>query len=110
MPKLFISHSDPAMRYEKLIGGVYEKKLKYGDPLKCAAQDYYGTFVDESDLKEFHSHKVSLGIVIGVISYRFPEGKHIEDLDKLRADLVTADTQSQVIDVIDGLITLFETL
>lgn len=107
MPKLFIDDQDIAMRYEKLIVGVYGKYKKYGDPLKNAAQDYYAPFVDEKNLKSFHSNKVTLGIVIGVISGKYPEGDHIKELIEVEANLKKADNQEQIIEVIDDLINLY---
>ncbi len=111
MPELFIeSNEEIAMKYEKLILGVFGLFGIYQDSLAIAAADYYSSFVDEENLKSFHSNKISLGIVIGAISLKYPEGTHIERLKVIEGKLKEADKQSQIIEIIEELIILFRNI
>lgn len=88
---------DPGFRYEGLARAAFDNCGKYGDPFGIAAQDVYNSFVPEPTL----NGRKALSKVISKIITDNSQSEHKDALVQLEEDVWTAETQKEIITIID---------
>lgn len=97
---------DLGFRYEGIARAAFDNCGKYGDPFGIAAQEVYNSFVPEPTL---YGRK-ALSKVISKIITDNSESEHKDALVQLKENVWTAETQQEIITVIDNGIEILKQL
>ena len=94
---IFANDIDPAMRYEGLARKAFDDCGKYGDPFGITAQDKYIRFVPEPTIEG----KAMLSKVFTKLVINHKDTEYKDALRELEEKIWEAETQEEIIDIID---------
>jgi hypothetical protein len=97
------NESDPAFRYESLARFAFGNCYKYGDPWKCAKQEFYINFIPPNIVG-----KRGLSRALCKLIFDYRDKTSLEELKKLEDSIWIAKTQDEIIDIIDKTIEWIE--
>ena len=114
----FANNDRYAMRYEGIIGacfidlesGNHQGTVRYEDPLSFSDADRYSRFKKGVNDPDFNIERVRFASAIGALVFRYPEGDHLNSIERVLSRLGEATTKEQIAEIIDDLIPIMESL
>ena len=99
---IFEDDRDPAARFEGLLRKAFGNCEKWGDPWGYAAQDCYHNFVPTPNLRG----KKALSVALCQLIIRNSDFEKKDEFIELEESIWSADTQEEIIEIIDKSIAL----
>jgi len=93
---MFENSKDPATKYEGLVRAAFNNCNKYGDPWKCANQEFFNNFMPPN-----LNGKRALSRALCKLIFDNKDTENIGELIKLEDTVWVSKTQSDIITIID---------
>jgi len=99
-------HYDPAFRFESLARETFGNCRKYGDPWNYAHQEFFSEFMDEPTSI---LGKRALATILTQLVFQYKDTEICDPLKAIENSIFEANTQGDVIAIIDSTIGLLRT-